>query len=152
MSASLRRLPWHPLVGLAALLASIALLPLAVGAGELQPPPAVGCCDEPDETPPAPRNSRPQSAEIRPLFDQKDKAAALEAVQVALTEVGDGSTYVWYRHGGRLSGLVQPTQSFVDVLGRVCRHIVVTLNDASRQKRTEGIACRLSDGGWQLDG
>ena len=151
MSVSLRHLPWHPLVGLAAVLASIALLPLAAGAAEMQPPPAVGCCDEPDVTPPV-RSQRPLAAEIRPLLDQRDKAAALEAVQVALTEVGDGSTYVWHRHGGRLSGLVQPTQSFVDALGRVCRHIVITLNDASRQRRAEGIACRLVDGVWQLDG
>ncbi|MGE0702063.1 MAG: RT0821/Lpp0805 family surface protein [Hyphomicrobiaceae bacterium] len=96
--------------------------------------------------------SRRERYEFKPLYDARDEAAALEAVQVALTEVGDGSTYVWYRHGGRLSGLVQPTQSFEDALGRVCRHIVVTLNDASRSRRAEGIACRLADGHWQLDG
>ncbi len=104
-----------------------------------------------DDKPAAP-NIAPKHADIRPLFDHKDEAAALEAVQVALTEVGDGSSYVWYRHGGRLSGVVQPTQSFKDTIGRVCRHIVVTLSDANRQKRTEGIACRLADGAWELDG
>jgi len=28
----------------------------------------------------------------------------------------------------------------------------VTLNDVSRQRRAEGIACRLADGAWELDG
>jgi hypothetical protein len=152
--------PWHPLVGLAALLAAIALAPPAARAADRQTglpvvdhllgvPPVVPGFSAPQEfgTP-----MQPKVSEIRPLLDARDEAAALEAVQLALTEVGDGSTYVWYRHGGRLSGLVQPTQSFKDALGRVCRHIVVTLNDASRSKRTEGIACRLSDGGWELDG
>ncbi|MBS0242758.1 MAG: hypothetical protein JSS20_11320 [Proteobacteria bacterium] len=96
--------------------------------------------------------TRPSQVVVRPTFDARDEAAALEAVQIALTEVGDGSTYVWYRHSGLLSGLVQPTQSFRDALGRVCRHIVVTLYDTTRSSRTEGIACRLSDGDWQLEG
>jgi hypothetical protein len=142
----MRLSPWHPLVGLAALLAAIALAPPAVRAADGQTGVPVG--DQLFGPPPM----QPKVSEIRPLLDGRDEAAALEAVQLALTEVGDGSTYVWYRHGGRLSGLVQPTQSFKDALGRVCRHIVVTLNDASRSKRTEGIACRLSDGGWELDG
>jgi hypothetical protein len=85
-------------------------------------------------------------------FDRKDEAAALEAVQVALTEVGDGSSYVWYRHGGRLSGVVQPTRSFKDALGRVCRHLVVTLNADGRSSTTGAIACRLTHGGWIVDG
>lgn len=105
-----------------------------------------------DRHPPSAHSMTPRIADIRPHLDRNDEAAALEAVQVALTEVGDGSSYVWYRHGGRLSGVVQPTQSFKDTLGRVCRHIVVTLSDVNRQKRTEGIACRLADGAWELDG
>jgi surface antigen len=102
---------------------------------------------------PAPALKRdPEVREIRPRLDFRDEAAALEAVQVALTEVGDGATYVWHRPGGRISGLVQPTVSFLDPLGRVCRTIVVTLNDAARSSRVEGTACRLADGAWQLDG
>ena len=147
MHCTLRHLPWHPLVGVAAVLALL-LLPLSARAAE--PSAAeVPACTCPGATEPA---ARPNVAEIRPLLDARDEAAALEAVQLALTEVGDGSTYVWYRHGGRISGLVQPTQSFKDALGRVCRHIVVTLNDVSRQRRAEGIACRLADGAWELDG
>lgn len=113
---------------------------------------ALPAADMRAEDGPAIQSLKPRIADIRPLLDRNDEAAALEAVHVALTEVGDGSSYVWYRHGGRLSGIVQPTQSFKDTLGRVCRHIVVTLSDSSRQKRTEGIACRLADGAWELDG
>lgn len=144
---SMHLTPWHPLVGLAAILAVLALLPPTARAQD-------GGAQDKTCAPSgmAAQRSPELGIEIRPLLDAKDEAAALEAVTVALTEVGDGSTYVWYRHGGRLSGLVQPTQTFRDLLGRVCRHIVVTLNDASRSKRTEGIACRLSDGGWELDG
>lgn len=149
---SMRLMPWHPLVGLAAILAVLALLPPTVRAGEgMTRDKADNTCSSSNPASQRAPGSEPL-LEIRPLFDAKDEAAALEAVTVALTEVGDGSTYVWYRHGGRLSGLVQPTQTFRDVLGRVCRHLVVTLNDASRSKRTEGIACRLDDGGWELDG
>lgn len=144
---SMRLLPWHPLVGLAAILAVMALVPPTVRA---EAGSAGGDTCAPAGK--AAQRSPEPNIEVIPLFDARDEAAALEAVTVALTEVGDGSTYVWYRHGGRLSGLVQPTQTFEDALGRICRHLVVTLNDASRSKRTEGIACRLQDGGWSLDG
>ena len=158
---SLRLLPWHPLVGLAAILAAIALAPPPARAGDERAPrkdasetTRGATCKEADASGPsgAAASLQPKLYEMRPVFDVRDEAAALEAVHVALSEVGDGSTYVWYRHGGRLSGLVQPTQSFKDVLGRVCRHLVVTLNDASRSRRTEGIACRLANGVWELDG
>ena len=43
------------------------------------------------------------------MLDEYDEIAALEAIRVALTEVGDGTTYVWHRQHGRLSGIVQPT-------------------------------------------
>lgn len=136
---------------LAALLAAVALVlgsGVKAGDGDARPPDTA--CSTPARD--AFDGSRPAVTAMRPVFDARDQAAALEAVQVALTEVGDGSTYVWYRHGGRLSGLVQPTRSFHDALGRVCRQLVVTLNDASRSSRTESIACRLADGDWQLDG
>ena len=40
---------------------------------------------------------------------------------VALTEVGDGGTYVWYRQHGRLSGVVQQT-SEDDLFGHAVPH------------------------------
>jgi hypothetical protein len=87
-----------------------------------------------------------------PRLDASDEIAALEALQLALTEVGDGAAYVWHRRKGELSGIVQPTASFKDARGNVCRHIVVVLSSGRRSKRTEGVACRLASGVWQLGG
>jgi surface antigen len=97
---------------------------------------------------------RPRSklADQSPRLDASDEIAALDAIGLALREVADGSSFVWHRHHGRLSGVVQPTASFKDAAGRVCRHIVVVLTTGARTGRAEGIACRLADGHWQLDG
>jgi surface antigen len=88
----------------------------------------------------------------RTQLDANDEIAALERIQYALSEVGDGATYVWRRWHGQLSGIVQPTSSFRDTDGRVCRHMVVMLTTGTRTKKQEGIACRLPSGRWQLDG
>jgi surface antigen len=85
-------------------------------------------------------------------LDEKDEIAALERIQYALSEVGDGKTYVWRRWHGRLSGLVQPTASFKDESGKVCRHLIVLMTTGQRTKKQEGIACRLPSGRWQLEG
>jgi surface antigen len=66
--------------------------------------------------------------------------------------VGDGSTFIWRRGNGRISGVVKPTSSFKDVSGRICRHIVLVLAAGPRTGKIEGIACRLSNGRWELDG
>jgi len=95
---------------------------------------------------------KPKFAEGEANLDENDEIAALEAIRVALTEVGDGSSYVWYRRHGRLSGIVQPTVSFKDPGGRVCRHILLIMTVGAATGRAEGIACRLGDGRWQLDG
>jgi surface antigen len=96
--------------------------------------------------------ARHNDADNRTTLDENDEIAALEAVRVALSEVGDGSTYVWHRAHGRLSGLVQPTASFKDPAGRVCRHILMMMTTGGYTAKAEGIACRLADGRWQLDG
>jgi hypothetical protein len=85
-------------------------------------------------------------------LDEKDEIAALERIQYALSEVGDGKTYVWRRWHGRLSGIVQPTASFKADDGKVCRHLVVLMTTGQMTKKQEGIACRLPSGRWQLDG
>ena len=87
-----------------------------------------------------------------PKLDEKDEVAALERIQYALSEVGDGKTYVWRRWHGRLSGIVQPTASFKDSGGKVCRHLIVLMTSGTNTKKQEGIACRLPSGRWQLDG
>lgn len=85
-------------------------------------------------------------------LDEEDEIATLEAIRVALSEVGDGVSYVWHRRYGQLSGLVQPTHSFLDAHGRVCRRIIVILSAGPRSGRIEGTACRLAGGRWQLEG
>ena len=101
--------------------------------------------------------ARPKFAELPPLsqktvLDETDEIAALESVQFALTEVGDGASYIWHRNNGRLSGMVQPVTSFKDGQGQVCRHVVVVLTTGVVSKKTEGVACRLSSGQWKLEG
>lgn len=101
--------------------------------------------------------SRPKFAELPPLaqrtvLDESDEIAALESVQFALSEVGDGASYIWHRNNGHLSGLVQPVASFKDNQGQVCRHVVVILTTGLVSKKAEGVACRLTGGQWKLEG
>jgi surface antigen len=90
--------------------------------------------------------------DLKATLNGKDEVAALEALQLALTEAADGATVVWRRQHGRLSGLVQPTSSFKDESNRVCRHIVMTLTSGGYSRKVEGIACRQGDGVWSLEG
>ena len=112
--------------------------------------PAPCMCPNPSKPPGV--SAKPKFAEANAFLDENDEIAALEAVRVALTEVGDGGTYVWRRQHGRLSGMVQPTASFKDPGGRVCRHIVLIMTVGTATGKAEAIACRLDDGRWQLDG
>ncbi len=101
--------------------------------------------------------ARPKFAEMPALsqpvmLDETDEIAALESVQFALSEVGDGASYIWHRNNGRLSGMVQPVTSFKDGQGQICRHVVVILTSGNNSKKTEGVACRLTTGQWKLEG
>jgi hypothetical protein len=143
------------LVSLAALVAALAVLTPRATAGEVKPS-APAACSCPSADPSAAKRPdlsvRPRYIDRRLLLDENDEIAALEAVRVALSEVGDGATYVWHRANGRLSGVVHPTGSFKDLAGRVCRHIVLILSAGAHTGKIEGVACRLGDGRWQLDG
>jgi len=121
----------------------------ADGARGAEGGPAAGCSC-PDAA--APKSTRPKFAELKTRLDASDEIATLHALQVALSEVGDGATYVWHRRNGKLSGSFQPTTSFKDAGGRVCRHIRIMLASGNFSRTAEGIACRLGDGSWQLDG
>lgn len=94
----------------------------------------------------------PRSADPKASLDLGDELAALEALQVTLSEVGDGSTFVWYRANGRLSGVFQPTASFKAASGKVCRHLKMMLTSGAVSRKTEGIACREANGVWSLEG
>jgi hypothetical protein len=134
-----------------ALLLALSLLPQLALAQAANPAESAPCvCPNPSKPPAA--SAKPKFAEANAFLDENDEIAALEAIRVALSEVGDGDTYVWRRTHGRLSGVVQPTASFKDRGGRVCRHILLIMTIGTASGRAEGIACRLANGRWQLDG
>jgi hypothetical protein len=133
----------------------LGLLSQLAFAHDVKPPEQPTCtCPNPGPNPSKPPvvSAKPKFAETNAHLDENDEIAALEAIRVALTEVGDGGTYVWYREHGRLNGMIRPTVSFKDVAGRVCRHITIMLTVGTATGRAEGVACRLPDGRWQLDG
>ncbi len=98
------------------------------------------------------KSARPKYADLGLRLDESDEIAALESVHLALSRVEDGKTFVWRRSNGRLSGLVNPTSSFRNGDGALCRHIVVLLTTGLVTRKTEGVACRLANGRWRLDG
>ena len=134
---------------------ALVLAPLLSGtmrADDKAPGPPTCTCPNSGKEPRENLWPRPKFAEVRPDLDASDETATLEALHLALTELGDGTSYVWHRRSGLLSGVVQPTASFKDARGKVCRHIVLLLSSGAYSKRTEGIACRLDSGTWQLEG
>ena len=118
-----------------------------------EPSPRCGCPASTEQTQTQPRANFVELPPSRPAtLDETDEVAALESVQFALSEVGDGASYIWHRNNGRLSGLVQPVTSFKDDHGQICRHVVVILTAGINTKKTEGVACRLTSGQWKLEG
>ncbi|HUS97847.1 MAG TPA: hypothetical protein VMX97_14040 [Hyphomicrobiaceae bacterium] len=98
------------------------------------------------------RFTNPSTLEPRDTLTASDEIAAMEAIQIALSEVADGATYVWHREHGRLSAIVRPTTSFRNARGGVCRHIKIMLNSGTYSRHSEGIACRQVSGIWSLEG
>jgi surface antigen len=81
-----------------------------------------------------------------------DRIVALKALELALTELGDGTTLVWQRPGRGLVGRVKPVSAFRDAKGRICRTVVYALALGGYQREIEGVACREQDGSWSLAG
>lgn len=104
------------------------------------------------------RRQKPKYADLKPVpddgraLDSGDEIAALSSVQHALSATADGATYVWHRNNGRISGLVQPTSSFKNVDGALCRHVVVMMTTGDKTRKAEGVACRDTLGVWSLEG
>lgn len=112
--------------------------------------PGNGACTCPDA---AGKSTRPKFAEFSSdLLDESDEIAALETIQLALSRMDDGTPFVWRRGNGRLSGIVRPTASFRNASGALCRHVVVLLTTGYRTRTAEGIACRLPNRRWVLEG
>jgi surface antigen len=81
-----------------------------------------------------------------------DRVVALRALELALTELGDGTTLVWRRPEHGLVGRVKPVSAFRDTKGRICRTVVYALAFGGYQREIEGVACREQDGSWSLAG
>jgi surface antigen len=91
-------------------------------------------------------------AELRAKLDSNDRAVALNALQVALTELGDGASLVWQRPSRELTGVIKPVSAFRDDEGRVCRHLTYSLSLGTFVREVEGTACREPNGAWSLAG
>ena len=90
--------------------------------------------------------------ELRAKLDRNDRDIALNALQVALTELGDGATLVWRRPSRGLTGVIKPVSAFRDGEGRVCRHLTYSLSLGTFVREVEGTACREQGGAWSLKG
>ena len=92
-------------------------------------------------------------AELHAKLDSNDRAVALNALQVALTELGDGTSLVWQRQSRELTGVIKPVSAFRDDEGRVCRHLIYSLSLGTYEREVEGTACREPNGvAWSLAG
>jgi surface antigen len=91
-------------------------------------------------------------ADLRARLGGSDRSVALNALEVALNELGDGATLVWKRQGHGLAGAIRPVAAFRDDRGRVCRHLIYSLSFGNYPRKVEGIACRGADGIWSLQG
>ena len=91
-------------------------------------------------------------SELKARLDRSDRAAAMQALELALSELGDGVTLVWRRPERDLVGRIKPVSAFRDDQGRVCRHVLYSLALGTYQRQIEGVACRESDGSWSLSG
>ena len=88
--------------------------------------------------------------ELKAKLDRSDRVAAVQALELALSELEDGVTLVWERPERALTGRIRPVSAFRDDQGRVCRHVVYSLALGGFQREIEGVACRDPDGSWSL--
>jgi surface antigen len=90
--------------------------------------------------------------ELRAKLDSNDRTVALNALQVALTRLGDGAQFVWQRPSRELTGVIKPVSAFRNDEGRVCRHLTYSLSLGTYVREVEGTACREPNGAWSLTG
>jgi surface antigen len=90
--------------------------------------------------------------ELKARLDQSDRIVAMQALDLALSELGDGVTLVWQRPERGLVGRIKPVSAFRDDKGRVCRDLIYSLALGAHQRQIEGVACREPDGSWSLSG
>ena len=84
--------------------------------------------------------------------DRSDRIVVRKALELALSELGDGVTLVWQRPESGLVGRIRPISAFRDDKGRVCRTVAYSLTLGTYQRENQGVACREQDGSWSLAG
>ena len=89
---------------------------------------------------------------VKSALDCSDRHAAMVALQLALTELGDGVTLIWQRPARGLKGRITLRSAFQDDRGRICRHLVYWLAHGDYERQIEAIGCREPDGRWSLSG
>lgn len=100
-----------------------------------------------------PKTHAPQGlAVLKSSLDRSDRVVALQALQMALNELGDGVTLLWRRPASQLAGRIKPVAAFRDDQGRICRQVVYALARGGHEKEIEGVACRGEDGRWSISG
>lgn len=132
--------------------------PIIIGAGALvflsfvPAPSPITPADSGTKAEAASDRGNPSFGQLKAKLDWSDRIAALTALELALSELGDGATLVWQRSERRLMGRIRPDSAFRDDKGRLCRHIVYSLALGPHRRQVEGDACREPDGSWSLSG
>jgi len=90
--------------------------------------------------------------ELKTRLDGSDRRAAMQALDLALSELADGMTLVWQRPERALAGRIKAISAFRDDRGRICRHVLYSLTLGAYQRQIEGVACKEADGSWSLSG
>lgn len=89
-------------------------------------------------------------AELQTKLDEGDQVTALHALQMALSQIGDGATFAWKKNNKDLKGVIKPTAVFRNSDGQICRHVIYALALGPYRKQIEFIACREAGGRWRL--
>jgi surface antigen len=95
-----------------------------------------------------PQGERP----VKAALDRGDRHAAIAALRLALSELGDGVVLLWQRPACGLKGRITLRSAFQDDRGRICRHVVYWLAHGDYERQIEAIGCREPDGSWSLSG
>lgn len=80
-----------------------------------------------------------------------DLAYYNQTSQHALETAKVGSISSWRNPNSGNSGTITPTRTLANGDGKVCREFNQTINTAGKSQKTSGIACRQSDGRWQVE-
>ncbi len=131
------------------------LLAVACSAGEpLSPAIASPVNLEPKQfamAPPVPQaNPVRKLTQLRAQLGYGERVIAMRALHLALSQVPDGGAFVWRKRSRSLKGVIRPSKPFRNEGGQICRHVVYAMALGRYVKQIEGIACRQSDGRWQL--